>query len=329
MLNNGTNSTSSDDELATSLQSIGLFVLSIIFDGMFLRTTLACKNDIVRTEYFILMTISCLSMSIKLIGIYKNLEFICDMSFMGFFNCLLNYSIDIDIGFVYFMIYVYYSLFHLSTIDRSCFFRLIYGIFHEKPNNFLIYLTTVFVVFTIFISVFTTVFRSQIFQFSSVSGQCFISEGSKIVFIPILFYTLCIFAQIVYLIGMGVSLVLIVNRRSKTKHEIKNIRRSLIVSVKFFLFSITSLWITMPQYIFFVLVYFIPKWNYSDLFKNYINLVSGVQLVSEFLLITQTLFLVLINVRLRHQFKRLYLLPVFCVIRDQCKRFQCQQQTYN
>lgn len=306
--NSSTPPTTENQHYTTGYVSIALISASILFDLIFLSIVIATKSKFVRTEYFILISISILSPVCKLPGIYKQFNFMYNLRQMGVFNCLLNVSIDPIVGFTYFMIYLYYSLFHLSTLSRKRAFLYLFNIVHERPRNYLIFLGSVFASYTIYITIFTITTYSYLFDINPVYG-CSFDSFNRILAIPLCPYLIPNLTPFFYLIGCLFSIKLMMHK--KTKAELRKIRRNCILSIKFFLFSFTNLFIVTPQYIFPLLYY---------LFFYFDDMVYTVfSLIGQIMLLCQTLFLMVINYHLRHRFYLVFIMPIvsgFIIIRE-------------
>lgn len=289
-----TNSTSYTAEIiardiSIDIIIIAIIIISIMFDIFSLSIIIASKSKLIKTEYFILIAICQISMVNKFTGIFQKLqELFHSLAQLGLLNCLIVYTINIDVNFVFYMIIFYYSLFHLSSIKRGPHFTKFFNLIHE-PKNFLIYLTFIFISYSTFIISFTFIFRSQIFL---EQNGCDLNYNNKLAYIPFFFYIMAFLTQIVYLAAIVILIILKV--KTKQMNEIKKLGRNLIIVIKFSIFSIISLIITMPWYIFNILYFLI---SYSDLY-----VISISQFFAQILFLFQTILLVFIHCRLREKF---------------------------
>ena len=306
MFNSSNNWTNESNEWITSwdnsvlngaIFSITILNVSILIDLLFLYITISSRSKLIRTEYYILISIGCLSILNKQMGVFKTLLQIVDLRFLGILNCILVYTVDLDLGFTYYMIFFYYSLFHLATIDRCHAFLVLFDVLHKHPRNYLIYLTSVFVLFAIFITSYSILFSRQIFLVNETSICTLIDSYTAIA--PMLTYLLCSITPFVYLFAIMISINLMTRR---PKSELVNYRRGLIVSVKFFLFSLSVILITIPQYLFHLMYYF---FGYFD-----VTLYESLHLTSELLFITQTAFLLYVNCQLRRGISQTIIQPL-------------------
>lgn len=290
--------------IAQAILSISIIFLSSLIDLVFLHISLDSHTKLIRTEHFILVSIGLVSIPNKLIGVLKSLQPVVDMSPLGLLNCILLYSVDLTLSFVYFMIFFFYSLFHLAMIDRRCVFLALIDKLHKHPRNYLVYFALVFISFATFITVYSVRFSNQIFLFVATNNSstvCILND-SLVGIAPMFVYLLCSITPFVYLLAVALALVRITRHRSNNKTERVNIRRGLVVSLKFFLFSLTILLVTAPQYIFYLSFY---SFGFYDR-----NLDAYMRFVSDLVFLTQSGFLILINVNLRRAFVRVYIRPV-------------------
>lgn len=302
--------------------------LSILIDILTLATILKSKSKLTPTDYYILIFNNFFSTCFKTVGILKNLFSVVDLSFLGIVQCLVSYSLNSDIIFCYFMVMLYYSLYHFSTIQRSLIFRKIYHLIHN-PRHFLIYITSITFAYTVFIFVYSLTLQNVIFSSplcpesslshnnsnisTSKQQQCNVNQLNTYTLIPFASYTCFVPTQMVYL--MAICIIgwswfqarksLVGNNNSVDAVALsKRFKRKLLISAKFFAFSLLSLVISVPQFI-------VPLLNY--ILKNSQSTNATITTIFNFLFLiffsTQTLFLVFIHNRLKRTFIKCYVGP--------------------
>lgn len=297
---------------------IAIISFTVLFDILTLATLLKTKARLIRTEYFIILCVNIFSTFIKLAGILKNIAPLVNSISI----CLISYALDSDVIFCYLMIFLFYALYHFSIIKRTPTFRLVFHLVHN-PRNFLVYMATITLGFTIFIFAYAIALRNEIFidtitvvnkttnnnhTQTSIISTINCNPLNKYAIIPLLSYLCSLLSPLLYLVAIFELRFCTITRsetRSLAKRSSSLLWKKLNVSVKFLIFSLTCFMVTVPRLMITLYGYILEYYNVGVYFSYTFN-----WLFLIFFSI-QTLVLMFINNKLRRSFFRLFLEPMW------------------
>lgn len=242
---------------------IGIGLTSFILDLTSLFTIFASRSKLLDTEFFILVLISFIDINNKtaiLLYFYNSFNF-------KLLFATITFSYSIVANFCITMNLFYYSLFHLSTLNRSPGFLKLFEIVH-RLRNFLIYEIVCFT--------FSLALTSTLAVFNYIELSKFISD-------PLL-YTLffaqfslqvvcqtlipCCFSLIMYIMSMMfVICVRLGNRNGKyasASEREKFIRNSFLL-LKFMFYALVNFFATFPTGLFCGIILICPTCSFMKI----------------------------------------------------------------
>lgn len=225
------------------IDSRSLFIIlsiSILIDLVCLAIILRAKKNLKPIEFYLLLGTTILTLLSKIYFIFSIYLIFKNLKIKKII-CVFIYSLK-SIVTINNYIWFYYSLFHLSFLNRSNLFLKLNN-YLQKKINFFIYLLIVSILIYIFCLTFVFIFKNEIFVVNSESYS--IQPGweygeNKIFLCDILFDS---FPTILTLMVYNTSIFLIIKRIffKKIHHslnELKHQKKFLKVILKFFLFNI-------------------------------------------------------------------------------------------
>lgn len=295
--------TSEPSQFITQKITISFLALFINLDIVAISIIILSRLKLDKTEFYILLINSILQINMKLSLIWYNLS-----NFVLKINFIIDYfhlSYDIIVSSCFSLSLFYYSLFHLSSLNRSKYFLKLFTMIHNAKTFFL-YLTLVFLIFlalALFICLFTYSKVSPDFtldnQTQDVIFYCYLITIVP-TFFPILVYLASIFVVFMTKFGANSEAT---NRYATTSRNANQLndhirfKRNLLLVLKFFLLATIYLIGYLPSNILFFIGFYCPNcFGIALIIFNYF---------CEFLLFFQPFLLVFIHSILRKTFKLL------------------------
>ena len=299
---NGTNISKIASNLSFPIGFLSAISFTLVFDIITITTIVKTHQKLIEAEFRILLFNNILSFIYKLIGILKTIDLISPLKFLGIVNCYIVYSLNNDVFFGIFLTYLFYSLFHLSTVSRVCCLHRLFTFTHSN-HGFLIFFGVAFGGYTIFIFIYTTLFRAAIF--GANYQDC---NGPNIDLYNTLAITSIIVSFPIQFIYLSAILLLIGLRAFASKDSVfaKKFRSKFIILFKFFMFSVLIFLISAPQY---SIPIFSQFWGHPS---------RKVQIASDVIFLVffsiQCICLVLIHNFLRRTFIITFISPIKSVL---------------
>lgn len=218
---------------------IPISILVDIFSIFIIRKT---HKNLIKVEYYLLLGLMAISILVK-ISLLNSIVFLTNVLKVKKNFCVFVYSMD-GSSVHYNLTLIYYSLYHLSSLDRSKYLlRLNNHI--KKPKIFVIYFAGTLTVSYVYWSSVSIGFQNEIFVLKN--ERCQIKDkwhnAENLNFLWSLLFQ--IFSNIVTLLSYYLSFYLLIKRIfiKKIKYSINQLKyykKFFKVILKFFLFNILS-----------------------------------------------------------------------------------------
>lgn len=208
---------------------------------------------------------------------------------------IANQTIEFLFSFCYFMSLLYYSLFHLSTLNRSKYFLKLYNVLHES-KTFIIYsisiltLATTYSVSIALICYYKIIYAEigedlRVYTFILL-GHPF--ESNVISVLPILVYLMAI----LLVLHSRLNCCQILNQNASSENQ-NRFKRNLVLVGKFFILTIIQTLATFPKNFSHLLLIFCPASNCQ------LGLIELFYIIGYAILSIQPVFIVFVHTILR------------------------------
>lgn len=251
MSDNSTNNTIMDQDtnfMITEISSlVALCVSIIILDLPCFITIYECRLKLVVVELYILLVNSLAILAFKLLNISLTIQSIFKIdNHSGITPCLIYYLLSGYLFWCYLSTLFYYSLFHLSTLkSASRLFKKLSDLV-QSTRVFFIYCSTFSIAFGFAITFYSVFLRNRLFH--TTSNGCDSSVSDFELLGPLMALNIAFLTVLVYLVAI-ISLVIwrIRNIGKKKRSKEKMFRKTLIMFIKFFIFSCLACILTVSQ----------------------------------------------------------------------------------
>lgn len=213
-----------------------LYVISYSTDVLAIVTIHKCRSQLKLVEMFILRTGQMLSVSYKFVSFIIVLAIYFDKFILGNQTCVRFYPFTFSFSLFYNLTWLYYSLYHYSSIKRSGHYLIMFNFTHN-PRNYCLLIGCVFSSIFALVCTMFNVYRGEMLNETN-DGKC----GLMYKNVKTLMLLGC--TAVPSLMVLAVYLVSIVNLslkvRSKLVHskiEMNSYRKSFRVTLKFLCFS--------------------------------------------------------------------------------------------